>query len=275
MNERTKTIVNWVIPIIIAGIVLLLILVPNAFEPFSNAAQRIGHLMTDPAAMLHGYATRNAINQFGGDISTEGFNSALLYGLMGITLTFVLAPSLMIFGYKKSKHSDGALYPITWHLGTGIVIAALSIGVYSSVSWVNSNETLSEYADWQNASDQLQFELIDLYFDAAAQAILPHEKGGGNGSFTNFVAEDGSTRNIQLSDLPRYNPDSKFGFVISDNITDSTITITGVSNYDGGNPDFQNANGSTGKLQFKLTVNPFEESSLKFKKENKMLLANN
>lgn len=275
MNERTKTIVNWAIPIIIAGIVLLLILVPNAFDPFSNAAQRIGHLLTDPTPMLHGYVTRNAINQFGGDMSTEGFNSALLYGLMGIAVIFVLAPSLMIFGYKKSKHSEGALYPITWHLGTGIVIAALSIGVYSSVSWVKSNKAISEYTDRQQASDQLQFELIDLYFDAAAQAILPRDKGGGNGSFTNFMADDESMRNIQLSDLPRYNPDSEFGFAISENITDSTIAITGVTNYDGNDPDFQNADGRTGKFQLSLTVNPFDDTRVRFKKENERLRATN
>ena len=275
MNERTKTIVNWVIPVIIAGIVLLFIMVPRAFEPFSNAAQSTGHLLTDPSAPLLRYTTIHAINQFGGEMSTEGFNSALLTGLTGVAVIFVVAPTFMAFGYKKSKDSEKLLHPATWYLGTGIVIAAVIIGIYSSINWVNSDKSIAKFADQQHASDQLQFELIDLYFDAAVQAILPHEKGGGDGAFTNFVAEDGSTRNIQLSDLPRYNPDSEFGFAISDNITDSTITIIGVSNFDGRNPDFQNAGGSTGKIQFSLTVNPFHDTSLRFKKENEVFMAGN
>lgn len=275
MNERTKTIVNWVIPIIIAGIVLLFIVVPRAFEPFSDAAQKTGHLLTDPSPTLHGYSTMNAISQFGGDMSTEGFNSALLTGLTGVAVIFVLAPTFMVFGYKKSEHSEKWLNPATWYLGTGIVIAAILIGFYSSISFFTHKSELIAATEQQHASDKLQFELIDLYFDAITQAILPHEKGGGNGAFTNFVAENGSTRNIQLSDLPRYNPDSEFGFAISDNITDSTITITGITDMEGNNPDFENADGSTGKVQMSLTVNLNENRPRRFEKENERLMAIN
>ncbi|MDZ7718231.1 MAG: hypothetical protein U5K72_05355 [Balneolaceae bacterium] len=123
--------------------------------------------------------------------------------------------------------------------------------------------------------DQLQFEMFDLHFDASAKAILPQEKGGGGGHFTTFVADDGSTRPIQLSDLDRYNPDSKFNFVISENITDSTITIIGISDLEGNNPDFQNADGTTGHIQMRLTVNPYKDSGINVKRENEWLYATN
>lgn len=275
MKERTKSILNWTVSLVIAGGVLFLILFPQSNEPAAIAIKKTGHVLTNPSMIMLEYTTRNAVSQFGGDMSMKGFNLALMSGLAGVTVIFVLAPAFMVFGYKKSEHSEKLLYPATWYLGTGIVIAAFGIGFYSSVSWVNSNEAISEYADQQHTSDQLQFELIDLYFDAAVQAILPHEKGGGNGSFTNFRAEDGTTRNIRLSDLNRYNPDSPFEFVVSDAITDSTITITAVSDFEGNSPDFKNANGETGKLQLSLTMNPYEDDRLNIKRENQIFLTSN
>lgn len=257
----------------IAGSVMLLILIPKAFEPITRTVQKAGYLLADPSIILLEYTTRNAINQFGGDMSMQGFYSAMLLGLMGVAVIFVLAPTLMVFGYKHSEKSEGSLRPITWHIGTGIVLAAVSFGLYSSFNWAIANDKMSEHAHWQHSLDQLRFELIDLSFDASVKALLPHEKGGGNGSFTNFMAEDGSTRKIKLDDLDRYNPDSTFEFVLQEGISDSSITITGVSPYEGRNPDFQNADGSTGNIQLSITVNPYTESRMHFKQENEQLYA--
>lgn len=274
MNERTKIILNWALAVIISGTVFLLILFPEAFGAFTVTVQKVGYILADPAMILIEYATRNSINQFGGDMSAEGFNSALLISLLGAAIVFIIAPTLMIVGYKKSRLDDGILRPITWHIGTGVVMVAIVFGIYSSINWSSNKENLVKSTKLQHSLDDLQFELIDLYFDASATAILPREKGGGNGQFTNFLTDDGSTRDIQLSDLNRYNPNGTFEFVISEEITDSTITITGISDYNGDNPDFQNADGRTGKIQLTLTMNPYEDNRLNIKRENERLYAN-
>lgn len=273
MKERTKTIVNWAVVFAISGAILLLILFPQAFGALTPAVQKVGYMLADPSMILIEYATRNAISQFGGDMGMEGFSSALILGLTGIAIIFVIAPTLILFGYKKSGTSDGSLRSAAWHLGMGIVMIAIGYGLYSSLSWSSSKQNLIVSTERQHTIDQLQFELIDLYYNASAKAILPHSKSGGNGHFNNFIAKDGSTRDIQLSDLSQYNPGSHFEFVISENITDSTITITGVSDFEGNDPDFQNADGSTGHIQMSLTMNPYEDSRLNIRRENEPVFA--
>lgn len=273
MNERIKNILNWAFALIIAGAVLLLVLFPQAFGAITPIVQKTGYMLTDPSMILLEYATRNAISQFGGDMSMEGFNSALLLGLSGIAIIFVIAPTLILFGYKKAETSDRTFRHAAWHLGTGIVLVAVGFGLYSSISFSSSKSNLTEATEREHALDELQFELIDLYFDASAKVFLPQEKGGGDGQFTNFTANDGSTRNIQLSDLDQYNPDSPFEFVMSENISDSTITISGVTDVEGNDPDFQNANGRTGKIQLTLMMNPYEDDRPNIQRQNEWLFA--
>lgn len=275
MNERTKSILNWAAALIIAVGVLLLILFPKFYEPTSLAVQKSGYVITNPSMILLEYTTRNAISQFGGDMSMRGFNSALLFGLMGIAITIVLTPSLMVFGLKKSEHSSGPFHPVTWHLSTGIILAAISMGIYSSITWTVSNEQIYKHADRQQALNQLRFELMDLSFDASVEAILPHDKGGGEGSFKNFISDDGSARNMRLSDLDRYNPNSNFDFVIKDSVTDSSLTIIGVTDYEGENPDLRNADGRTGRVQLSVTVNPYTDPLIHFEQENERYFTSN
>lgn len=272
MNERTKTILNWAIALGISGAVLLLILFPEAFGAISPTAQKVGYMLAEPSMILLEFATRNAIDQFGGNMGMEGFSSSLIFGLTGVSIIFVIAPTLILIGYKKGGDINSRLRPAIWHVGTGIVLVAVGYGVYSSINWSASKKNIIESTERQHAMDQLQFELIDLYYNASAEVILPHEKGGGKGQFTNFIADDGSTRDIQLSDLNRYNSDSKFDFVISD-VSDSTITITGISDYEGNDPDFQNADGSTGHIQLSVIVNPYEDSRLNIRRENDLVFA--
>lgn len=274
MNERTKIILNWAIASGVAVAVLLLILFPETFGAISPAVQKVGYMLADPSVILLEFTTRNAIDQFGGNMDMEGFSSALIFGLTGIAIIFVVAPTLLLIGYKKGEDINSRFRPAIWHIGTGIVLVAVGYGIYSSINWSASKKNLIDSTERQHAMDQLQFELIDLYYNASAEVILPHEKGGGNGQFTNFISEDGATRDIQLNDLDRYNPDSRFEFKISQNVSDSTITITGISDFAGNDPDFQNANGSTGHIQLSVTVNPYEDSRLNIRRENDLMFAN-
>lgn len=275
MNEKTKTILNWAVAVVVSVLISLLILFPISLDTSTQSVgkgiQKIGFILAEPFMILTEFVTVNAINQFGGEMSMEGFNSAVTLSLIGVAVIFFIAPTLMVFGHHKTKGEKEALHPMTWHLGTGIVLAAIGFGLFSAIIWSQSKSNIIEASERQHTLDQLQFELIDLYYDAAAEAILPQEKGGGDGSFMAFEAEDGSARTIQLSDLNRYNPQSEFEFVLSENITDSTLTIIGVTNFEGNDPDFKNADGSTGHVQMSLTVNLYEDRPRRFEKENEML----
>lgn len=275
MNERIKTLLNWIVVLGVAGIVLLFIQFPQIFGAVSPNLQKVGFMLSNPSMILLEFTTQSAISRFGGEMGMEGFTSALILGLTGAVITFIIAPTLLVFGYKVSETMNGNLRPAAWHLGMGIILIAIGIGFYSAISFFDNKSELVASSERQHAMDQLQFELIDLYYNASATAILPHERGGGNGHFTNFLTEDGSTRTIQLSDLERYKPDGPFEIVISENVSDSTITMTGVSDLEGNNPDFQNADGRTGRIQMTLRMNPYEDERLNIKRENEWLYASN
>ena len=273
MNERIKSLLNWILVLFIAGILLLFILFPLIFGAVSPYVQKLGYMLSNPSMILLEFTTQSAISRFGGGSGMEGFSFALIPGLTGAVIIFGVVPALMVYGYKKSETLNDKLRPIAWHLGMGVALVAIGIGFYSSVTFFEFKSEVVASAERQHAMDRLQFELIDLYYDASATALLPHERGGGNGHFTNFLTADGSTRTIQLSDLARYNPDGPFEIVISENVSDSTIIMTGVSDMKGNDPDFQNADGRTGRIQMTLTMNPYEDERLNIKRENEWLYA--
>ena len=276
MNERIKPLLNWTVVLCIAGILLLFILFPQIFGAVSPYVQKLGYMLSNPSMILLEFTTQSAISRFGGGSGMEGFSFALIPGLTGAVIIFGVVPALLVYGYKKSETLNGKLRPAAWHVGMGIALIAIGIGFYSSVSFFEFKSDVVASAERQHAMDRLQFELIDLYYDASAKAFLPHERGGGNGHFTNFLTADGSTRTIQLSDLARYKPDGPFEIVISENVSDSTIIMTGVSDLEGNDPDFQNSDGRTGRIQMTLTMNPYEDEKLKrlnIKRENEWLYA--
>jgi len=276
MNERIKPLLNWIFVLCITGILLLFIQFPQLFGAVSPYVQKLGYMLSNPSMILLEFTTQSAISRFGGGVGMEGFSFALILGLTGAVIIFGVVPALIVFGYKKSETLNDKLRPFAWHLGMGLALIAIGIGFKASNSFFEFKSVVVASAERQHAMDRLQFELIDLYYDASATAFLPHERGGGNGHFTNFLAKDGSTRTIQLSDLDRYNPNGPFEIVISENISDSTITMTGVSDLEGNNPDFQNADGRTGRIQMTFTMNPYEDERLKrlnIKRENEWLYA--
>ena len=276
MNERIKSLLNWIFVLCITGILLLFIQFPQLFGAVSPYVQKLGYMLSNPSMILLEFTTQSAISRFGGGVGMEGFSFALILGLTGAVIIFGVVPALIVFGYKKSETLNDKLRPFAWHLGMGLALIAIGIGFKASNSFFEFKSVVVASAERQHAMDRLQFELIDLYYDASATAFLPHERGGGNGHFTNFLAKDGSTRTIQLSDLDRYNPNGPFEIVISENISDSTITMTGVSDLEGNNPDFQNADGRTGRIQMTFTMNPYEDERLKrlnIKRENEWLYA--
>jgi len=273
MNERIKPLLNWILVLCIAGIVLLFILFPQRFGAVSPYLQKLGYMLSNPSMIILEFATQNAISRFGGGAGMDGFSFALILGFTGVVIIFGVVPALIVYGYKKSETLNDKLRPFAWHLGMGIALIAIGIGFKASNSFFEFKIEVVASAERQHALDRLQFELIDLYYDASATAFLPHERRGGNGHFINFLANDGSTRTIQLSDLDRYNPNGPFEIVISENVSDSTITMTGVSDLEGNDPDFQNADGRTGMIQMTLTMNPYEDERLNIKRENEWLYA--
>lgn len=255
MNEKIKIYIPWINAILIVSILYFLYFVfRDNFQHLTYS--RIINILSAPSMELLGLSVRQALQQFGGPtIQESAFGLPLLFTAGGLILLMILAPYLMATSYQNMNTSDSSQKNIAWYTGVTILLLAISasfIGiVISSQTFVNTKSGVEI-----NRSDaELRDNLRSLAFEASNQMIFPHELGGGNGSFTDFTTSSGESRNITLDDLQSHQNMNGNQFVIQD-ISDSTLTIIGISSVDGEDPEFENANGAKGKKQQAFEVTP-------------------
>lgn len=276
MKGKIKPAIHWGVVIIIcltAGIVFTYVRDVDVFTTGELSwVSKLEFMVTTPFLALSQYTTMDAIGRFSGEIMQEGFAEALAVALAGIAIIFIVAPFLLAKGYKRYEEGHSEYRSVGWILGASILVFSLYFSLKASKTGTISQQKMTEATSISRSTDHLRMQLTDLAFEASEKMILPQEMGGGDGSFTGFMDENGQSRTIMLSDLEGYNPGDKFSFVIGDDVSDSTITITGISNFTGNNPRFENANEESGKIQISITVTPFEDSLFELKKQNERLM---
>lgn len=258
MNEKIKIYIPWINAVLIVSILYILYFVfRDNFHHLTYS--RIINIFSAPSMELLGLSVRQALQQFGGPtIQESAFGLPLLFTASGLILLMIIAPYLMATSYQNINTSDSSQRNIAWYSGVTILLLAISasfIGiVISSQTFVHTKSGVEI-----NQNDAaLRSNLRTLAFEASNKMILPQEIGGGNGSFTHFSTSNGNSRSITLDDLQSHQSMEEFQFLIQD-ISDSTLTIIGISNFDGEDPEFENANGSIGKKQQAFEVTPNKE----------------
>lgn len=257
MNEKIKIYIPWINAFLIVSILYILYFVfrENFYHPTFS---QIVPVFKSPSMGLFGFSVKHAIQQFAGPTPQESFGIHYLISGAGLILLMILAPYLMATSYQNMNTSDSSQKNIVWYTGVTILLVAISssfIGiVFATKSFITNKKSGIEI----NQNDALRSNLITLAFEASNKMILPQEIGGGNGSFTNFSTSNGDTRTITLDDIQTHQNMDEFQFLIQD-ISDSTLTIIGISSFDGEDPEFENANGSVGKKQQAFEVTPNKE----------------
>ncbi len=180
--------------------------------------------------------------------------------LAGLIVLFVVGPSLWIWSEIRNEENENPIKKgITWYVGAIIVILGLVTGVLGSTVEAIVFQNTQESAAISKHEDSLRGQLGMLAFDAVERYHQLRSLGGGDGSFRGIQAGD-TVRAIQLPDLESYgNTDPETEFVLKKVESDSTITIYGIGQKKGGDPNFENANGETGKVQISITITPSTE----------------
>lgn len=210
-----------------------------------------------------------SINEFGEGVADMGsYWPYRISALAGLLILFVLAPALLVFGSDNKKDKPG----IMWFCGStllflGLIVTIFNLGkqtYYLSDNYKSNNKSYEQ----SRTKDKVRSQITTLALEAEELMVLPHKWGGGNGSFARIPDGEGNFRTIELEDLDSYSTFKETSFVLEVGGNDSTITIQGIGNTEGNNPDFENADGQKGKVELAYRLAPFDQQS-SFKSLNK------
>ncbi|MDX1670691.1 MAG: hypothetical protein R3211_00015 [Balneolaceae bacterium] len=250
MKWKTKFIrwLPWIVSFAVAAILLLFL----GIWPYEIA---------DRVSVLE------SINMFSSGTPTMRpyWNDRIL-SLVGIVLFFVVGPVLWFSSEDSRPDRSGELSngfqpkSLMWYLGAILTLTGLLFGVAGTAFQLFHQTNIEQSVQRSRNADHLRQEISTLGLQAAELFLLPHDRGGGNGSFTRIPNGNGSFHPITLEDLEAYQPEQlNAGTYHLDEVTDSTILIYGVGTHDGKEPDFKNINGETGRNQVVVLIEPFDK----------------
>ncbi|MFA6026914.1 MAG: hypothetical protein WC727_10805 [Ignavibacteriaceae bacterium] len=198
------------------------------------------------------------INEFNGQIFLFGTQSKI-YLLVSILLIGIVFPTLMMFGLKNSSQKKNSsseekkyvFYPHSVQvILSGIIL--ISIFVSSIIHFYVASkisENMKRNIAIEDNRDNIVSELIDLSNEARQFAILPHELGGGNGSFVLSSKDSKEKKYIELNNLKSFALVKEANYFLAPYKSDSLMTIVAVSKTRCSNPNFSNYNGQKGFVQ--------------------------
>ncbi len=221
----------WVISLCITVLLSFLI---------SITADWTGWLAIYPLTVAEAVASIAAIDQFKLGIPTvEHYWNYRAAALLGICIFFVAGPSLWIFGEtKKSEKKSGS-----WYAGTALTMFAIYMFASGIVSSIKRDQRVDQMIKINQNMDELKSELLTIAYRAMEQYWVPEEAGGSGRDFD------------ELQELKKA-LESDNTFVISRMNSDSVITIYGIGKTQGKDPDFENINGRSGRIQAAIKVMP-------------------
>lgn len=264
MLDKIRNLNPWVFAFLIAlGAEILIGLVTELLNvDLTHFFRNLGFVFSLPALKISGYETVQAINDFGGkpeDLS--GFAEVAIVPAVGIFIVLILAPFLLLKGYIQANNSENPQKRSwTWYVGAIMIMLALIPAALSATVGTKVYMNTVESSENSRQRDVLRSQLMNLALGASYLLFLLQEKGGGDGSFRNIGTD---SEPISLDDLKSYTADSNFEFQIYETISDSMITIVGISDQVGNEEDFQNVNGETGRQQISVEVTPYNEEIFK------------
>ena len=177
-----------------------------------------------PSYELVKYTTIEAINQFGGrETETMEFLKSALATSVGLFVILVLAPWLFANGYRKLEAEEEELEEANgqeparsagWYISATLLVLSILIAGTHAVTRSVIHQNNVQSAEASRTMDELRSVMMDLAFDVSEQMIQ---------------ASDGiEDQRIILESLPSYKEWEVFDIDISNQESDSLITMTGI-----------------------------------------------
>lgn len=203
------------------------------------------------------------INEFGEGVADMGtYWPYRISALVGLLILFVIAPALLVFGSDKEKKQPG----IMWFCGStllflGLIATISYLGMHTYYQYLSdSNQSNNKSYKQSRNIDKVRSQITTLALEAEELMTLPHALGGGGGSFAAIPAERNGFRDIRLEDLESFGTFDDTSFLLEVGESDSTIIIRGIGNMEGNNPEFENSDGQTGRVEIAFRVAPYRKT---------------
>ena len=214
-----------------------------------------------PWSMASQVVTKIAINEFQmGIADTAPYWTLRISALSGIILFYVIGPSLWLYGELQSEddnnNKDVLKKGAVWYLGAIFVVAGLQV-IPTTVTKAIVFQNTWDMAEQHRINDELRTQLNKIGYDALELFYLPEKFGGGAGSFRVSETPGDAFRALQLTDLDNYSPNKGMTFQLQDEARgDSLITIHAISDKEGPDPNYRNADGREGRVEIAIFVRP-------------------
>lgn len=265
MSEETNNGQRW-LPWAVALTATVGILLAVEFLDWPN-------IFVAPWILVKGLFTIQALDAFEGITPLEAVSlNDQLRIVAAILLLYIAGPVCWIMGEIRSQKEHIKFKSLIWYVGVILVGIGLFSATYGTTDRFIRFQNNAEQIKVDSAIDELRSDLRKIARKAVELYYLPSNKGGGSQSFQAFEDSAGTKRSIQLSDLSNHiSTDNTL--VLKEVQSDSSITIYGISNVKGKDPDFKNANGEQGLLQLAINVHPedgfydfnYKESNTRFR----------
>ncbi|TYP94047.1 hypothetical protein LX73_1770 [Fodinibius salinus] len=253
MSEETNNTRPW-LPWAVALSVIVSISLGIKFMDWPN-------IFVTPWPLVNGVFTIQAIDAFEKITPLEAapFSDQLRI-LAAILLLFIVGPACWIWGEIRSQKEHIKLKSFIWYVGVILVGMGLFSTIYGTTTRLisfqdDSVQNNNKLIRLSKTADELESDLRKMARKAYELYYLPADRGGGGQSFLAFEDSTGVKRPIRLSDLNAH-LQSDYIFVLKEVQSDSSITIYGISDISGVDPDFKNADGRQGLLQVAINVHP-------------------
>jgi hypothetical protein len=207
--------------VILTGATLLLIFFIEYFIPH-RTPDRIFGITSSPWNIASNLTSENSVKEFWGNPLELVSFSKRLYLLISILL-FIIAPTLFFLGWKKryeektieKKNIVLRAYTILSIIGGSFVVAVAIVSFFKMYLEIKIDNELRSLTAIQNNKDNIINDLNAIAWQIHQYKALPHELGGGHGSFIGYILP------VKLSETENG--------TYTTSVMDSTVILTGQS----------------------------------------------
>ncbi len=150
-----------------------------------------------PWIIAAGVTVAEGINEFVGRVGSYDYSIERYLSLVGLLISFILAPSLFMFAWRASyirQESEQSksinkvrASSVTFVLGGMLTLALILPSIPGSIVHWQLFERMKSLAAVEEDKDYLIFRVNKIAADAYQYWILPTTMGGGGNSYQNYV----------------------------------------------------------------------------------------
>jgi len=213
-SEFSPDAVRILVALTVSTLILVFVFERNVFN--LNLYGRYLHSFIFPWVLAGGQTIGNGLHEFSGETPAVLSLAERLEALLSLMIGFVIGPTLFFFGWqhKRKERASGSADSVLKGSGVIFTIGAILTflialpSVPAALMRANAEHQLRNAQAIQSNKDAIINEFDVLANSAFQFRILPHELGGGSGSFVGYVIPHGMSDTEEASYIAMVSADT-------------------------------------------------------------------